>query len=72
MRGLLNEIQNEEKPEIDILKQENEKLAKLAQEQKSELLVKIKALEEQFIYPNELSQKLLNERERREQKLSFM
>ena len=33
---------------------------------------KIKSLEEQLIPPTELSQKLLNERNKREQKLSYM
>lgn len=60
-------------PEISQLKEENQKLSKLAEEQKKELLSKIKNLEEQLISsPNELSQKLLNERKKREQKLSYM
>lgn len=66
-------MQKEEQPSVDHLMEENRRIAKQAEEERKELISKIQRLEEQFIStPYELPQKYKEERNIREQKLSFM
>ncbi|XP_031472479.1 uncharacterized protein LOC116244724 [Nymphaea colorata] len=73
LRSALGEIQKEDQPNLDLLIEENRRITKEAEEEKKELISKIQKLEEQFIStPYELPQKYKEERNIREQKLSFM
>jgi hypothetical protein len=66
-------MQKEDQPALDTLIEENKRIKNEAEDEKKDLIGKIKKLEEQLISaPNLLPQEYKKERNIREQKLSFM
>ena len=66
-------MQKEDQPALDTLIEENKRIKNEAEDEKKDLIGKIRKLEEQLISaPNLLPQEYKKERNIREQKLSFM
>lgn len=57
-------MQKDDQPQMDLLKEENKRIAKEAEKDKKELIIKIKRLEEQLIFtPEQIHQRSQKDRE---------
>ena len=73
LRNMLTDMQKEDQPALDTLIEENKRIKNEAEDEKKELIGKIKKLEEQLIStPYQLPQSYKKERTIRQQKLTFM